>query len=626
MTAGQELASPITARDAYRRFGPYLRPYWGLICLMSLALIGQVVMDALAPWPVKFIFDSVIGHQHIHGPLGHFIGKHFGAGKSALLELIIVAYIAIALLDGCFSYIGTLLLSNIGQHFVFDIRRDLFGHIQRLSLRFHLTQRTGDLMARVTGDISNIQDVVVTALSSVFVNGLTILVTILIMLRLDLRYTLITLVVVPFIYLAARHYRRKINSAARQARRSEGRVSSIVQEVFSSIRVVKAFTREDFEQQRFEEQSDQSLRAGLHSANLQAQFAPIIDIIGSMGTVLVLWLGVSEVLAGRLTAGELLVFMSYYRRMYSPLRQLAKLSNVTAKGSASAERVIELLNTEPDLRDSPTARPAPRLTGRVTFDHVNFGYEPDRLILHDISFEAGPGTTTALVGATGSGKTSTVSLLPRFYDPTSGSVRVDGEDIRTFTLASLRAQVSLVLQEPVLFRSTIYDNIAYGNPRATEKEVYAAAEAANVMEFIDRLEGGFDTWVGERGASLSGGQRQRIAIARAIVRDAPLLILDEPTVGLDVETEHLVLEALDRLMADRTTFVISHNLYTTQRAHTIIMLERGRIVEMGPHEELLARNGPYARLYYRQFRGFPDGVTRAGNRKQAVATLGELTE
>jgi subfamily B ATP-binding cassette protein MsbA len=460
-------------------------------------------------------------------------------------------------------------------------------------------------MARVTGDIGNIQDMVVTALSSVFVNGLTIAVILIVMLRLDLRYTLLTMVVVPFIYLTAQHYRREIKQAARQARRSEGRVSSIVQEVFSSIRVVKAFTREDFEQQRFEDQSGQSLQAGLRSAKLQAQFAPIIDIIGSMGTVLVLWLGVSEVLAGRLTAGELFVFMVYYRTMYSPLRQLAKLSNITAKGSASAERVLEILNTEPDLRDLPGAKPAPRLKGWVTFDQVSFGYYPGHQVLHDISFEAEPGSVTALVGATGSGKTTTLSMIPRFYDPTSGTVRFDGQDIRTFTLASLRTQVSLVLQEPVLFRTTIYDNIAYGNPRATKAEVYAAAVAANATEFIERLDEGFDSLVGERGATLSGGQRQRIAIARAIVRNASILVLDEPTVGLDVETEHLVLEALQRLMADRTTFVIAHHLYTIQRADRIIVLDEGRIVEMGTHNELLVRNGAYARFYQKQFRRFP---------------------
>jgi ABC-type multidrug transport system fused ATPase/permease subunit len=586
---------------------------------MLLVLLGQVAMDVLAPWPIKFIFDSVIGHHRIHGALGQVIRTHFGTSKSILLDLIVVVFIFISLLDAFFSYTGNLLLSKVGQRFVFDVRRDLFAHVQRLSLRFHGSQRTGDLMARVTGDISNIQDMIVTALSSLFVNGLTVAVIIAIMLWLDWRYTLVTMVIVPFIYLAARHYRREIKQAARQARRSEGRVSSIVQEVISSIRVVKAFTREEFEQQRFEEQSEASLQASLHSAKLQAQFAPIVDVLGSIGIVLVLWLGVSEVLAGRLTAGELLVFVSYYRTMYSPIRQLAKLSTITAKGSASAERVLEILTIEPDLRDLPGARPAGRLTGRVTFDHVFFGYDPDRVVVHDISFQAEPGTVIALVGATGSGKTTTAGMIPRFHDPASGSVRIDGVDVRTFTLASLRAQVSLVLQEPVLFRASIFDNIAYGNPDASESDVYAAAEAANAAAFIEQLEDGYDSWIGERGATLSGGQRQRIAIARAIVRDAPILILDEPTVGLDSETEHLVLGALKQLMAGRTTLIIAHHLYTIQWADSIVVLDRGRIVERGRHEELLIHNGLYAGLWHRQFRSAAPTMTEQPSVIQAHA-------
>lgn len=563
---------------------------------MAALLIGQALMDVLSPWPLKFIFDSVIGHHHVHGTLGQATHSLVGDNRFALLNVIVVAFLLIAALDGLFSYGGNLLLSRIGQHFVFDVRRDLFAHIQRLSLRFHGSRRTGDITARLTGDISNIQDMVVNALSTIIANVLTIALMILVMLRLDWRYTLVTLAVVPFMYIAARHYRQAIKAASRQTRRSEGQVTSIVQEVISAIRVVKAFTREELEQRRFEEQTSVSLRAGLRTANLQAQFAPIIDVIGAVGTVLVLWLGVREVLSGHLTAGELLVFSAYFRAMYSPLRQLAKVATITARGTASAERVLEILGTEPDLRDLPTARPAPHFVGRVSFDKVTFGYDIEHPVLHEICFEAAPGQTIALVGATGSGKTSLVSLIPRFYDPIAGSVRIDGVDIRDFTLHSLRSQISLVLQEAVLFHGSIYDNIAYGRLDASREQIRAAAAAANATEFIERLPDGYETVVGERGATLSGGQRQRIAIARALIRDAPILILDEPTVGLDFETETLVLQALQRLMHGRTTFVIAHHLSTVSDADTIIVLQHGRIADSGRHEDLLQRNGWYGQI------------------------------
>lgn len=608
---GTPIPQELSGWVVYRRFTRYLLPYSASALLMITLLVGQALMDVLSPWPLKFIFDNVIGHHHLHGILGKVASQLAGSNRFALLNLIVVAFLVIALLDGLFSYGGNFLLSRIGQHFVFDVRRDLFAHIQGLSLRFHASRRTGDVTARLTGDISNIQDMVVTGLSTVIGNVLTIALMIVIMLRLDWHYTLVTLGVVPFMYVAARHYRQAIKAASRQTRRSEGQVSSIVQEVVSAIRVVKAFTREEFEQRRFEEQTGVSLRAGLRTANLQAQFAPIIDIIGALGTVLVLWLGVREVLAGRLTAGELLVFSSYFRAMYSPLRQLAKISTITARGTASAERVLEILAEEPDLMELPTARPAPRFVGRVSFEHVTFGYDPERPVLHDICLEATPGSVTALVGATGSGKSSLVSLIPRFYDPAEGHIRIDGTDIRDLTLQSLRSQISLVLQEAVLFHGTVYDNIAYGRPDASREQIVAAAEAANATEFIDRLPSGYETVVGERGATLSGGQRQRIAIARALVRDAPILILDEPTVGLDMETEALVLQALRRLMEGRTTFVIAHHLSTVADATEIVVLRDGRIDDVGRHEDLLERNGWYAEMSRGQLRGAEEMVLPA---------------
>ncbi|GAC1401018.1 MAG: ABC transporter ATP-binding protein [Chloroflexota bacterium] len=584
----------------YTQFFPYVKPYWATGSVAILMLLGYAVTEVLLPWPIKFVFDGVIGVHHSKHSFVLPFGVLAGANRLSLLNFIVGAFVLIAILDGVFSYVGNLLLSNVGQQMVFSLRRDVFAHLQRLSLRFHSDQRSGDLISRLTGDIGNIQDMVVNGMSTIFVNTITIALMLAVMLRIDWRYTLLTTVVVPFMYLTARHYRRAIKQSARRARSSEGQVSSIVQEVVSAIRIVIAFTREEFEQQRFEAQSGASLQATLRTAKLQAQFVPVINILGSLGIAVVLWFGVREVLTHRITAGELILFVLYFRSMYSPLRQLAKVSLVTARGVASADRVLELLGTTPDLQDRPDARAAPTLRGRVTFDRVWFGYSPDKPVLHDMSFDIRAGSVVAFVGPTGCGKTTTVSMIPRFYDPTTGVVRIDGEDIRNFTLRSLRRQISLVLQESVLFHGTIADNIMYGNPYATGEDIKRASAEANATEFIDQLPEGYDTVVGERGATLSGGQRQRIAIARALIRDAPILILDEPTVGLDAETEGLVLQALERLIASRTTIMIAHHLSTIQRADAIVVIDHGQVAEIGTHTSLLEAKGRYAQIFASQ--------------------------
>ncbi len=598
---------------AYRYFLRYLYPHWALIFLTFFLLTGAVLMDVIAPWAIKFIFDSVIAGHPMPGALGRLARAWAGNNRVTLLDLILAAYLGIAALDGIFNYTGVLLLSWVGQRFVFDVRRDLFAHVQKLSLSYHESRRTGDVTTRLTADMTDLQDMVVTASATMFASIMTIALMAAIIARLDWRYMAFTVAVVPLLYLAMRYYQRAIKRESRLVRASEGQLSSIVQEVVSSIRIVKAFTREDFEQQRFEKQGRVSVAANLRAANLQAQYPPVVEMLANIAAVAILALGVREVLSGRLTAGDLLVIVMYFRWMFGPLRQLARVSTVIGRGVASAERVQEVLAGTPDVADVPGARSAPRLRGHIRFEHVSFGYQPDQLVLKDVSFDVEPGSVTALVGATGSGKTTAISLIPRFYDPGEGAIRIDGEDVRNFNLKSLRSQISIVLQEAVLFHGTIFDNIAYGRSDASAAEVYAAARAANAVEFIERLPEKYDTIIGERGETLSGGQRQRISIARAIVRDTRILILDEPTVGLDGETEALVLEALQRLMAHRTTLVIAHHLSTVQHADNIVVLDHGEVVETGKHDELLRKNLWYARVYRTQIKTLTGSLEAAAS-------------
>jgi ATP-binding cassette subfamily B protein len=479
----------------------------------------------------------------------------------------------------------------------------VYHHIQRLSLSFHDKGRTGDLISRITSDIDAIQDFISQALLGILVNFLTLVGMLAVMFYLDWRFTLIALSVAPLLFLVVYSFTRRIKRASREVRKKESEVVSVVQEVLTSIRVVKAFAREDYEQERFERQSLESVETALQARSLKAKLAPIVQVIVAVGTCLVLWYGTRLVLAGQITTGSLVVFLIYLGKMYKPMRELSKMTDTVSKASVGYERLREVVETELEVKNLKGARAAPQFKGDLEFSHVDFGYNAEAQILHDVNFKIKAGQVAAFVGPTGAGKTTIASLVARFYDPTGGEVRIDCKDIRSYKLKSLRQQISFVLQENLLFRATVWQNIAYGKPEASRDEIIAAAKLANADEFIAQMPQGYDTIVGERGDTLSGGQRQRIAIARAVIRNAPILILDEPTSDLDAASEELVFEALGRLMKGKTSIVIAHRLATVKKADVIFALDKGSIVEHGTHEELLERNGLYAELHEIQFSG-----------------------
>jgi subfamily B ATP-binding cassette protein MsbA len=435
-----------------------------------------------------------------------------------------------------------------------------------------------------------------------------------VMLYLNWKFTLIALSVAPVLFIVVFHYTRMIKQFSRDVRKKEGRIVSVVEEALTSMRVVKAFAREDYEQRRLEEESLETVEAALRARNVKAKLTPLVEIIVAAGTSLVLWFGGRMALSGQLSAGSLIVFISYLAKMYKPMQELSKMTDAYSKAIVGYERIMEVLETEGDVKDVRRARRAPRFRGAIEYDHVSFSYDPENPILSDCSFQIEPGQVVALVGPTGAGKSSILGLIPRFYDPASGTVKIDGHDVRTFQQKSLRDQISMVLQENILFQGPIWRNIAYGKPGASRKEILAAAKLANVDEFVEKMPEGYDTIVGERGVTLSGGQRQRVAIARAIIRNTPILLLDEPTSGLDAASEKLVFDALTRLMEGKTCVVVAHRLSTIRLADVILVVQGGRIVERGNHGELIAAGGLYAELCELQF-GSADAVERVSGAK-----------
>jgi len=584
------------------RITQLLRPHWPALVLAFLAVLGETLTDLLEPWPLKVVLDNVIGNKSLPHWMQSFVVSWLGEDKTAVLHFAIAAVITIALVGAISSYAEKYLTTSVGQWVMHDLRTTLYHHIQRLSLAYHDQKKTGDLISRVTSDIGAVQDFISSALLGMIVNVLTLIGMLGVMLYINWRFTLIALSVAPALFLVVYSFTRRIKKAAREVRKKEGEVVSVVQESLASIRVIQAFAREDYEDNRFEQESLESVETALRARSMKARLTPIVEVITAAGTCLVLWYGARLVLAGEMTAGSLLVFFLYLGKMYKPMRDLSKMTDTLSKTAVGFERIKEVLETERDVKNLPGARRAPALKGRIEFNHIFFGYSEDQLILRDMSLQIEPGQVAAFVGPTGAGKSTVVSLVARFYDPLAGQVRIDGRDVRGYKLKSLRQQISFVLQENLLFRAPIWQNIAYGKPAAKRAEIVRAAHLANADEFIERLPEGYNTMVGERGVTLSGGQRQRIAIARAIIRNSPILILDEPTSGLDAASEELVFDALNRLMENKTCIVIAHRLATIRRADVIFVVEDGRIVERGKHDELIARGGLYAQLYEIQFK------------------------
>jgi subfamily B ATP-binding cassette protein MsbA len=606
---------PLESTSARRlRIIDLLRPHWKALTIALVAVLGETLTDILEPWPIKIVVDNILQSKKLPPVLGGIVAGLFGQNTDAIVDFAVAAVALIAIVGAISSYFEKYLTTSVSQWVAHDLRRTLYHHIQRLSLADHDEARTGDLITRVTSDIEAVQDFINSALLGVLVNVTTLVGMIGVMFYLNWQFTLIALSVAPALFLVVYYYTRRIKSASRAVRKQEGILLSVVEEVLTSIRVVKAFAREDYEQQRFESESLANVEAGLQARSIKAKLSPLVEVIVAIGTCLVLWYGARLALAGQLSAGVLIVFLLYLGKMYKPMRDLSKMTDTVSKALVGYERIQEVLDIESRVRDVRGARQAPKLKGQIEFSHVSFSYGTDKDVLKDVSFKIEAGQVAAIVGPSGTGKTTIVSLIPRFYDPLSGYVAIDGTDIRKYRLKSLRDQISFVLQDTLLFRATIWENIAYGKPNATPAEIRRAAELAEAHGFIEEMPDGYDTMVGARGITLSGGQRQRIAIARAVIRDTPILILDEPTAGLDAASEQAVIKALDALMKGRTSVVIAHHLGTIRHADVIFVINDSALVEQGTHEELLALNGVYAEMHRIQN---PEGVEVATARSVA---------
>jgi ATP-binding cassette, subfamily B, bacterial len=578
---------------------PLLAPYrramaWGLG-----AVLLDTALNLCKPWPLKIVIDRVLPPVPKAGslPLLNAWLDGLALERTTLLLLACGATLLLAVGTGAATYAYKRIIGGVGRRFAHDLRGRLFAHLQRLSLRFHDTRPTGDTITRLTSDVSTVQEVStdtgVDALKNIF-QGTALFA---VMIWMNWQFALVSLWVAPLLCWTAHRVRAQVRDAARAARTSNGLMASVAQETLSSIRIVQGLSQETRQQERFQDHNRRSLEAYQRGIEVQARMAPVVDLLEAAGVALVMGFGAIQVMNGAASVGDMVVFFAYLNKLYTPMKSLSKVSVVMAKGRAASERIHSVLAEMPEVTDRPGAVGAPAFAGSLEFRDVTFAYAPGRTALSHVQFRVLPGEKVALVGPSGAGKSSLLSLVARLYDPDSGAVMIDGRDVRDYRLRSVRDQVSLVLQDSLLFSGTVRENVAFGRPGAAERDIVEACLLADADDFIRDLPDGYDTEISERGAALSGGQRQRLAIARAILRKTPLLLLDEPTTGLDAASEEAVVAALERASQGRTTILVSHRPRCTRFVDRILVLDKGQIVESGTPAHLLERGGVYAALH-----------------------------
>jgi ATP-binding cassette subfamily B protein len=575
-----------------RHFWPHLGGQWLLVLASVGALFAEVTLQLLEPWPLKLVLDRVLASpKSASGP--PFLNA---LDPTITITLAAIGLVAVTGLRALASYVNTVGFAQVGNRVLTEVRSAVFRHLQYLSLSFHARAKSGELALRVMSDVGVINDVAVTAILPLAASFLVLIGMVGLMLLLRWELAVLALATAPLFWIRTVKLSKLIQEASRKQRKRDGAMAATAVESIGAIKVVQALSLEGMFSEAFSNANEKSLRAGVRASRLSASLERSVDLFVAVATALVLWFGARLVLEHALTAGDLIVFLSYLKSAFRPARDFAKYTGRLAKAKAAGERVVDVLERQPDVRDLPGARTAPPFVGAVRFERVSFAYEPGRPALDDVSFEVRPGQWFAVTGVSGSGKSTLASLLLRLYDPQQGAVKIDGRDIRDYTLESLRSQISVVLQDPMLFAASIRDNIAYGAPRATAAEIEAAAILASAHEFIQELPNGYDTMLGERGVTLSGGQRQRIALARAAVRRSSIVILDEPTTGLDDENARAVTDGLRAVARGRTTLLVSHDLDLVSRSDLILFLDGGKVLEYGTREELMRANGRYAFL------------------------------